>query len=285
MRTIACGLLVVCACGVEPRDPAGGGPGGDHPDAPAGSNECAMGTELIYTIDQFNARLSQFDPATKVFHDLGSLACPASGGATPFSMSVDRGGTAWVLYTSGDLFQVPITGPTSCTKSAWSSPNGLKVFGMGFSTDQAGGSTETLYIGGGQTQVQSNYTIAAVNTATMTATVLGNQPILPEMTGTGSAELWGFMPGATSAKVVRFDKATATVAKSYDEPTLSGDGAGYAFAHWGGDFWVFLQKPGETSTTVYQVNGMTGTIKTMTPAPGRTIVGAGVSTCAPTVLL
>jgi len=30
---------------------------------------------------------------------------------------------------------------------------------------------------------------------------------------------------------------------------------------------------------------MTGAIKTTTPTSGRTIVGAGVSTCAPTVIL
>ena len=59
----------------------------------------------------------------------------------------------------------------------------------------------------------------------------------------------------------------------------------YAFAHWGGHFWVFLQKNAETNTTVYQIDGMTGVISTTTPATGRTIVGAGVSTCAPVVIL
>jgi hypothetical protein len=38
-------------------------------------------------------------------------------------------------------------------------------------------------------------------------------------------------------------------------------------------------------TTVYQVKGDTGVITTMTAAPGREIVGAGVSTCAPVVIL
>ena len=244
-----------------------------------------MGTELVYTIDQLNSKLSQFNPATKQFTDLGALTCPKMLGATPFSMSVDRSGVAWVLYNSGELFKVPVTAVANCTKSTWASPNGLKVFGMGFSTDQPGGSAETLFIGGGSTQTGTSFQIAAVDPATMTATILGNQPILPEMTGTGGAELWGFMPNATNAKVVKFDKATATVAKSYDEPTLAGDMAGYAFAHWGGDFWVFLQKSGEFQSTVYQVDGMTGAIKSTTAAPGRTIVGAGVSTCAPTVIL
>ena len=59
----------------------------------------------------------------------------------------------------------------------------------------------------------------------------------------------------------------------------------WAFAFWGGDFWIFLTKGSETATTVYQIDGMTGTIKGTTAAPGRTIVGAGVSTCAPVVIL
>ncbi len=286
-RTIACGVLLAsAACGPEPRDHGAGGPdGGPGVDGPPqGGDDCAMGTELVYTIDQNNKQLSQFNPATRTFTDLGTLSCAAMLGATPFSMSVDRSGVAWVLYTSGELFMVPITG-LACTRSTWASPNGLKVFGMGFSTDQAGGSTEKLYVGGGASQTASSFTIAAVDTTTMIATPLGTQPLLPEMTGTGGAELWGFMPDATTARVVKFDKATATVAKMYAEPALAGSMAGYAFAHWGGDFWVFLQKATETSTSVYQVDGMTGVIESTTPAPGRTIVGAGVSTCAPTVIL
>jgi hypothetical protein len=286
--SICIALALGAGCAPDPRDHDGGGggpDGGGGGDGPGGSNECAMGTQLVYTIDQNNAKLSQFDPSTKQFHDLGSLTCPHAAAATPFSMSVDRTGVAWVLYTSGELFKVPITAIASCKKSTWASPNGLKVFGMGFSTDQPGGSAETLYIGGGASQTASTFSIAAVDPSTMTATVLGSQPILPEMTGTGSAELWGFMPGASTAKVVKFDKATATVAKSFDEPALAGDGAGYAFAHWGGDYWVFLQKMNEGQSTVYQVNGQTGAITSTTPAPGRSIVGAGVSTCAPTVLL
>ena len=72
--------------------------------------------------------------------------------------------------------------------------------------------------------------------------------------------------------------------KSFNEPTLAAQDPGYAFAHWGGDYWVFLV-PSGGSTTVYQVNGMTGAISSTTAAPGRTIVGAGVSTCAPVVVL
>lgn len=277
-------VVVVVACGPAPRDRGGddtttsdGNSGGD------GNSNCAMGTESIYTIDQFNYRLSRFDPSTKTFTDLGSLSCPSSGGGTPFSMSIDRQANAWVLYNTGELFQVTLSN-LHCTKTTWVGPSNLKVFGMGFSTDQPGGQTETLYVGGGATQMQSSYTLAKLNLASMTATPIGTQTQLPEMTGTGNAELWGFMPEATTARVVKFDKTTGAAALTYTLPSLAGTMTGYAFAHWGGDFWVFLIKNNETSTTVYQVSGMTGAIVGTTPTTGRTIVGAGVSTCAPVVI-
>jgi hypothetical protein len=68
------------------------------------------------------------------------------------------------------------------------------------------------------------------------------------------------------------------------QPSLAGQAMAWAFAFYGGDYWLFLMKGSETSTTVYQVDGAAGTIKGNTPAPGRVIVGAGVSTCAPVVI-
>ena len=280
-------LVFAVACGPAPR-PNGSDDGDDGGGDDAGEDQnedCADGTELVYTIDQFNYRLSQFDPGTKAFTDLGSLSCPSTGGGTPFSMSLDRAGFAYVLYTTGELFKAPIGNLAACTKTTWTSQAGLKVFGMGFSTDAVGGSAETLFVGGGQTQTQASYTLAKLDVATMTATVVGSQMQLPEMTGTGNAELWGFMPDTTSARVVKFDKQTGAALTTYAVPSLAGTMTAYAFAHWGGDFWVFLRKGSETATTVYQIDGMTGAIEGMTPATGRTIVGAGVSTCAPVVIL
>jgi hypothetical protein len=282
-----CALVaLLIACGPAPRHGGGGDDddGMTTTDGGQNNNGCAAGTELVYVIDQFNNRLSTFDPASKQFADLGSLSCPTMLGATPFSMSVDRQANAWVLYNSGELFKVALPG-LSCTKTTWAGASGLKVFGMGFSTDQPMGSAETLYVGGGASQTQTSFTLAKLDTATMTATPIGTQTALPEMTGTGKAELWGFMPDASTARVVQFDKTNGSALKTYTLPTLAGSMTGYAFAHWGGDFWVFLIKNNEPSTTVYQVDGMTGAIKGTTPTSGRTIVGAGVSTCAPVVIL
>jgi hypothetical protein len=287
-RTLfACALVALIGCGPPDRNSGGGGDDDDgtDPDGANANEDCADGTELIYTIDQFNRRLSQFDPMTKTFFDLGSINCPVNGSATPFSMSVDRQANAWVLFTNGEMFWVSITNGLSCQKVQWTAPAGLTVFGMGFSTDQPGGSTEALYIGGGTTQMQSSYTLARVDPITMTSMPIGNQPALPEMTGNGNAELWGFMPETSNARVVQFDKTNGTIVKEFSQPMLAGTMSGYAFAHWGGDYWVFLQKAGETSTKVYQIDGMAGGIKTITPTTSRTIVGAGVSTCAPVVIL
>ncbi|HET9991599.1 MAG TPA: hypothetical protein VFQ65_23890, partial [Kofleriaceae bacterium] len=79
-------------------------------------------------------------------------------------------------------------------------------------------------------------------------------------------------------------KTNGTIAMTFPEPTLAGTMTGYAFAHWGGDYWVFLIKNSEASTTVYQVDGTTGAITSTTPTTGRVIVGAGVSTCAPVII-
>jgi hypothetical protein len=283
--SLALAACFVIACGPPPRNGGDDNTGADSNGGSGddGSNGCASETKLVYTIDQFDNRLSQFDPSTRTFHDLGSLACPTMAGATPFSMSVDRNGFAWVLYNSGELFNVSITS-LICAKTTWASPNNMKVFGMGFSTDQAGGTAETLFIGGGLTQTQASFTLAKIDTATLGATTIASEPALPEMTGNSNAELWGFFTNTTTAHVVQFDKATGGMIHDFPEPTLAGTNTGYAFAHWGGDYWVFLIKNAEPSTSVYQVDGVTGLIKTTTPTTGRTIVGAGVSTCAPVVI-
>ncbi|MEZ4366857.1 MAG: hypothetical protein R2939_11280, partial [Kofleriaceae bacterium] len=78
----------------------------------------ADGVDLIYVVDDAY-RLLSFDPrlvgtATDPFVLIGPMSCPAAsqpvpgwgGGVTPFSMAVDREATAWVLYTTGEIFHV-----------------------------------------------------------------------------------------------------------------------------------------------------------------------------------
>jgi hypothetical protein len=156
---------------------------------------------------------------------------------------------------------------------------------MGFATDAAGGSTDTLYIVGGSDPNNPTSTLASLNTTTLQAGSLGTVSGSPELTGTGSAELWGFFPAASGPRVEKLNKASGAPLQTFQAPSLAGAPMAWAFAFWGGDFWIFLMKDTDLSTTVYQMDAMTGAIKGQTSAPGRTIVGAGVSTCAPTVIL
>jgi hypothetical protein len=59
-------------------------------------------------------------------------------------------------------------------------------------------------------------------------------------------------------------------------------GDAWAFAFWGGDFWLFTSPTGPTSK-VDRYRPSDGTTTTMIPDTGIKIVGAGVSTCAPVV--
>lgn len=275
-------------CGPDSRDPGGnGGPdGGNNNGGDGGNNNgnnCSAEATFIYTVDDANDLL-KFDPATKQFTSLGQLGCEADFLATPFSMGVDRNAIAYVLYSSGELFKVDTKTPANCTKTAWTPQNGLQLYGMGFSTETAGGSSDKLYIAGGVDPAANTQTLAVLDVNTMQSQVLGQVNGSPELTGTGSAELWGFFPGNTP-RVAKLDKATGSeVAGSSFSLSASGEPAAWAFAFHGGDFWVFLMRQIDSTTTVYQIDGTNGQLKGMTSSGGRVIVGAGVSTCAPVIL-
>jgi hypothetical protein len=286
-----CAFFGLVACGPNNRPDNTGGPDGSTTGGDGNNNnnseDCSEAAKLVYTVDQNNT-LSQFDPVTKTFTDLGRLSCPASLGGTPFSMGIDRDANAWVLYSSGELFSVN-TETLACTKTSWSAPNGIRQFGMGFSTETAGGTSDQLFIAGGASPTQSTSSLQRLDTASLTTQPIGTVTGWPELTGTGNAELWGFFPtnpgGGGTPRIDQIDKVSGAALRTFQLSTLAGEPAAWAFAFFGGDFFVFLMRTSELATVVYQVDGTTGAIKGMTPTNTRTIVGAGVSTCAPVVLL
>jgi len=285
--------LVVAACGPTPGhsddapDGGGGGGGGDGGDTGnPNSQGCSDDAKLIYVVDQAK-HLLQFDPKTKAFKDLGILPCSSS--STPFSMGIARDASAWILYGNGELFHVDTKNNLACTKSAWV-PNtqGELKFGMGFSTDQAGGTSDTLFISGGSSPDSgSTSKLAKLDTGSFQATPIGTVTGWPELTGTGNAELWGFFPGG-EARIEKIDKANGAALATYRTSRLDDpwdDPTAWAFAFHGGFFWVFLQKSTDGETHVYQYDAMNGAYIGTTDSGGRKIVGAGVSTCAPVIIL
>ena len=304
VRIAFAGLLLVAACGVSSRNGGtrhdGGsnlGDGGNWNGSDgnfvdpgngdmAGASGCTDQAKLVYVVDENNT-LSSFDPMALKFHDLGTLSCPTSldPSATPFSMSVDRNAVAWVLYSDGELFSVDTTKtPLHCNATTFQ-PNQQSelVFGMGFVADAPMSDKETLYIAGGQ-DVQGSSELAKIDMMSLTVSTIAGVNGNPELTGNGNAELWGFFPDQTSPRVSKIDKASGAFSHNYPLSQLAGQPLAWAFATWGGDFFIFLKRTQDSSTIVWQLHSSTGQVTAAIPDSGRTIVGAGVSTCAPVTI-
>ena len=244
--------------------------------------------KLIYVVDSSNDFLS-FDPRKlpgDPFHLIGKLKCGRFSG-TPFSMSVDRNGTAWVVYDDGALFKVSIT-DASCEPTSYvRGSSGSTTFGMGFATDQAGGDTEKLFIASNShanslSSIDTEHALTPHRIGLLTATEDRN----PELTGTSDAKLYGFYPvTAGSSFVQEIDRTSgAGVGRQWSVGEL-GPVDAYAFAQWGGAFYVFATVGDgfgmSSNSTVRMVDKTTGQFRTVMEHLPYRISGAGVSTCAP----
>ncbi len=273
-----------------------------------GIPDCAVGADLIYVVDDEH-NLYSFDPRKldeqeDPFALIGEMSCPAgrswpdwgSSRATPFSMSIDRDANAWVLYTSGEIFHVS-TEDASCQATGFAKgQEDFELFGMGFVSESAGSSRERLWIAGTTVWDMSDSVgdLGYIDTETLEVTRVGslpsNAPQSPELTGNSNGNLFGFYPGSSrlSSQVARINKDNA---RHDDEDNWSvtepgNDVTGWAFAHWGGNFYIFVTTDewfGDNSQVLFfdrQENTITDL---MSDLPYK-IVGAGVSTCAPVVV-
>lgn len=256
------------------------------------SDQCPEEARPIYVVEadvdapENQGKLVRFDAKTLSFTDIGQLNCPVSAGDTPFSMSVDRSANAWVLYSSGDLFKVS-TDDATCESTAFRrNQRGFEVFGMGFVLNRAGFQDETLYIAGGSVdgigsgEPQFGY----INLPSLEVTLIGTIGGWPEMSGTANADLWAFFPNTSPPRVAQVVPSTGQEVRSIPIE-LEGDANAWAFAHWGGKFWVFYKGFDDASTRVFEVNPGDDSVREVIQDTGRYIVGAGVSTCAPTIFL
>jgi hypothetical protein len=247
--------------------------------------ECAAEARWIYLVDSGNALL-RFEPDTVTISPIGTLSC--SPGATPFSMAVDRDATAYVLHSDHRIYAVS-TADASCTSTPFV-PNqmGLELFGMGFVSNFAGSAEETLFIAGGSELNigTGRSTMASMPGGTWTLSGIGTLDGSPELTGNGLAELWGFFPDAGGMVVRQIDKTNGTTLREIDVSVIDELGFGasaWAFAFWGGRYYVFYQGSLDTSTSIWVVDPTTSAVDLVRADIGYRVVGAGVSTCAPTV--
>jgi hypothetical protein len=273
----------------------------NRPDVPV-INPCPdAAATLIYVIG-LSGTLYSFDPTTSSFATIGKIDCPGAGSSTPFSMAVDRKGTAYVIFSAQEadggepgtgLYEVS-TKNAECKATKYNAAaNGFVTFGMGFvaNLDDGGsgeaGEDETLFVSldvGGLSPT-NNGELATLDTTTFDIAKIAffsPSPGVPnaELTGTGLGQLFAFSPSATAGQsfIAQIDPTTAKVIAADPVPGVV-EGSGWAFGFWGGDFYTFTTSNSSPTTIVtkFDPNKKTATQVATNP---DTIVGAGVSTCA-----
>jgi hypothetical protein len=265
------------------------------------ANQCPNAAATLVYVITTAGDLMTFFPPTATFATIGRIACPAPTGYKPFSMGVDRTGVAYVLFTNqlpisgteppGQLFRVS-TATAACRATGFvpGQQQFSPTFGMGFSADSQG-TGETLYVAsneGAAARTSSSVPLsrlAWIDTGTFALHIVGTFPPnvnRAELTGTGAGDLFAFY-AATSASdsvIGQVDKATARVT---GQSPLAGvnQGDGWAFAFWGGDFYTFTAPSGTNGPSVVtRFRPNDGSI-VQVARTSETVVGAGVSTCAP----
>ena len=272
-----------------------GGSGGSGGGSSSGGNGCTgQATDYVYVLSAEND-LYSFAPDKKLFTKIGPLGCNTT--MQPNSMAVDRNATAYVNYVgtgalgndnAGGIFQVS-TKDASCAGQVMSLPAGWYRIGMGYSSNNAGSTAETLYVAGvGNAAAGGKGTgLGLVDFGKKTVGPIGSFSGSlaggnAELTGTGDGRLYGFFT-TTPVEVAEITKSSGATATPVPMTGLQTPMA-WAFSFWGGHFYLYTSQGQGTGngSDVTDYDPVSGSVNTsyMTGI-GFDIVGAGVSTCAP----
>ncbi len=240
---------------------------------------------LVYVVTRDN-ELYSFLPTDGSFKFISKIACPAPADVTPFSMAVDRRGVAYVLFTDQRLYRVS-TATGACIGTGFQ-PNqhGFANFGMGYATNDVG-PTESLFVAGTADPgaAGSSPGLGRVDTNTFVLNTVSK--FIPdiaraELTGTGDGRLFAFytkgLNNGPPSFIGEINTNTARVVAETPFPTVD-QGNGWAFAFWGGDFYMFTA-PNNAGSDVTRYRPLDNSVSVVASLP-KVIVGAGVSTCAP----
>ncbi len=247
---------------------------------------CLEGARWVYLLGS-DGDLVRFRPDEMRFELIARLRCPTSSlSAAPFSMSIDRGARAWVSYSNGELFVVN-TGDGSCMPTTFTSSG--DVFGMGFVAESEGSDREQLFIAGGNMTAVIFGTparLGTLDTTTLRIAPLGSLTGWPDLAGTGAGQLWGFFPLNDPPLVLGLDKTDGHTLQTFDISGIVDDlPLAWAFSLWDGKFYLFLRTLSEERSRLYRLDPDVGTPEMLMMDVGYSIVGAGVSTCAPFELI
>jgi hypothetical protein len=264
--------------------------GGTGDGGTSGGNGCTGdATSFVYVLSS-DDNLYSFAPDKKLFAKIGLLGCMTT--MQPNSMAVDRNAVAWVNYvqaggrnaSAGVIFQVS-TKDASCQPSpTMTLPSGWTQLGMAFSTNAGSGPvSETLFVSGNGTGMGlGSINLAAATLAPVggfTGTLAGQDA---ELTGTGDGRLFGYFT-TSPVNVAQIDKPTGATPNPVAMTGVSAP-SDWAFSFWGGHFYLYTAPGHGNGSDVIDYDPTTGSTNlTYMTGIDFTIVGAGVSTCAPTV--
>jgi hypothetical protein len=245
-----------------------------------GSNDgCSAESQLVYVFTTDN-EIYSFDPPSKKFTYVATPDCP---GGSPNSMAIDRNLVAWINYIGG-IYTFDLNTKSGCAL-ALTPPSSFQQVGMGFSSDQVGGTSETLFVD----SIQGSG-LAKIDTSTKLLTQIGsfdNDSNLvgqsAELTGTGSARLFGYFTTFPYVRVAEIDKTNANVLSDHELTGVTPP-SDWAFSFWGGDFYLYAGPNFSGTSSVIKYSPSTQAVDpNYVPDAGFLIIGAGVSTCAPIV--
>jgi hypothetical protein len=266
-----------------------------------GFDGCSGLRKYVYVFTS-TAHLLRFDPrrigtASTAFEDLGTPTCPVGPplpgwlGVFPYSLSVAQDGQLWALFTSGQIFRIdPVS--LACTDTGFAYTDDWQLFAIAFA-GRSGGAVEPLATAGGSldpAQIGNLGRIDPVTLQAVTVAPLGapaSAEFSPSLTGVGESELFGFYPSTGTQVVQQIDRTTGQLigtARAVPD-TANPDQVAWAFAHWGGFFWLFLtdQEVAGPHTRLVKMERSTGAAMVAMVLP-FTAVAAGVSTCVPTAI-
>lgn len=169
---------------------------------------CSAASQLAYVFSAAGDIYS-FDPPTKVFTKIATPGC--SGQAN--SMAIDRNLVAWLNYI-GTIYTYDLKTSGTCQPSGITLPAGFQQVGMGFSTDMAGGTSETLYLSS-----ISGSGLGKVNMSTKTVTQITTSGVGGELTGTGDARLFEYFTSPVS--VAQINKTSGAQISNAPSPASS----------------------------------------------------------------
>ncbi len=242
--------------------------------------------------------LYSFAPNLQQFTKIGPLQCATS--MQPNSMAIDRNADAYVNYvqsdqttgtdTAGAVYKVSTRDGSCSPQPVLTLPSGWYRIGMGYSTDSTGGNAETLYVDGvGNGMAGTGSGLGLVDFGKGAVGPIGPfsgslAGVAAELTGTGDGRLFGFFTTRPVyvAQITKTSGATPTPVPMTGVQTPQD----WAFSFWGGHFYLYTSQGqlGSGGSDVTDYDPATGAIDTSyMMSIGFDIVGAGVSTCAPTV--